>query len=97
MSQIRMTPQELYDGATFINTKSETLKSELESLKSKVDEVTSNWEGAAQSSFVQSFEDLYRMFQEQFPPAVQGISEQMKAAAQAIEQTDAELSKAFSG
>ncbi|WP_156625329.1 WXG100 family type VII secretion target [Clostridium tertium] len=96
MSQIRMTPQELYDGATFISNTAQELENQLNALKQRVDTVTNNWEGAAQSSFVISFEELYKLFKEQFPPTVEGIAQQMQGAAQAIEQTDAELAKSFS-
>jgi WXG100 family type VII secretion target len=95
MSQIRITPQELYDGASFTNDKASTIESELTALKSKIDEVTGNWEGAAQSSFIASFNELYSSFMQKFPPIIQGVAEQMKSAGQVLENADLEVSKAF--
>lgn len=96
MSQIRITPQELRDGSDQIKALSEAIADNLTTLKSIVDGVANNWEGAAQSSYVASFEDIYKQFEETFPPTVTGLAEQMTAVADTIEQTDAEIAKAFS-
>ena len=95
MSQIRITPQELYDGATFTNERAQEITTQLTQLKSKVDEVTGNWEGAAQSSFVASFNELYNSFMKEFPPVVEGVASQMQAAGETLENADLEVSKAF--
>jgi len=95
MSQIRITPEELYQGATEIEGISEEILQTLNKLKSTVDNVANNWEGAAQVSYVQSFEQIYNEFVKIFPPTVEGLANQMKGAAETLEQTDAELAKAF--
>ena len=60
--------------------------------------VTGNWEGAAQSSFVETFEnDMYPILKDTLPEVITGIVAQMDGAADAIEQTDAEVAKAFRG
>ncbi|WP_035291641.1 MULTISPECIES: WXG100 family type VII secretion target [Clostridiaceae] len=96
MSQIRITPQELYDGSNKIKGIANSIMQDLKTLKSTVDQVANNWEGAAQSSYVQSFEQIYSEFVKTFPPTVEGLANQMNGAAENLEQTDAELAKIFS-
>ena len=45
MAQIRITPEELREGASFLGQKLEAINAEVAALKSKIDEVTGNWEG----------------------------------------------------
>ena len=98
MAQIRITPEELRNGADFLEQKLEAINAEVAALKGKIDEVTGNWEGAAQSSFVESFEnDMYPILKDTLPEVNTGIVAQMDGAADAIEQTDAEVAKAFRG
>ena len=96
MAQIRITPEELRNGADFLEQKLEAINAEVAALKGKIDEVTGNWEGAAQSSFVETFEnDMYPILKDTLPEVITGIVAQMDGAADAIEQTDAEVAKAF--
>ena len=98
MAQIRITPEELRNGADFLEQKLEAINAEVAALKGKIDEVTGNWEGAAQSSFVETFEnDMYPIIKDTLPEVITGIVAQMDGAADAIEQTDAEVAKAFRG
>ena len=92
MAQIRITPEELRNGADFLEQKLEAINAEVAALKGKIDEVTGNWEGAAQSSFVETFEnDMYPILKDTLPEVITGIVAQMDGAADAIEQTDAEV------
>ena len=98
MAQIRITPEELRNGADFLEQKLEAINAEVAAIKAKIDEVTGNWEGAAQSSFVETFEnDMYPILKETLPEVITGIVAQMDGAADAIEQTDEEVAKAFRG
>ena len=98
MAQIRITPEELRNGADFLEQKLEAINTEISALKSKIDEVTDNWEGAAQSSFIQTFEsDMYPIMKDTLPEVITGIVAQLDGAAEAIEQADQEISKAFKG
>ena len=98
MAQIRITPEELRNGADFLEQKLEAINAEVAALKGKIDEVTGNWEGAAQSSFVETFEnDMYPILKDTLPEVITGIVAQMDGAADAIEQTDSEVAKAFRG
>lgn len=96
MSQIRITPEELEDGAAFIQQKRDSILSEVQALKSKIDEVASNWEGAAQSAFLASFEEMYSpTLSQTFPEILDGISTQLKTAAQIMRETDEQLRQAM--
>ncbi len=98
MAQIRITPEELRNGAKYLQERLTAISQEVASLKSKVDEVTGNWEGAAQSSFIETFEgDLYPILKDTVPQVLEGIIAQMNGAADAIEQADAEVANAFRG
>lgn len=96
--RIMMTPQELNDGASFIRQRLDAINQEVASLKSKVDDITSRWEGAAQQSFINQFEsDLYPILRDTMPQVIEGVSSELDAAANAIRETDASLASAFKG
>ena len=98
MAQIRMTPEELRNAANFIREREQAITSEVNSLKSKIDEVTSNWEGAAQSSFIETFEgNLYPVLRDTVPEVMQGLNAQLNGAADALEQADEQVAQAFRG
>lgn len=98
MSQIKITPQELRDASTFLGQKKEAIASEVSGLKGKIDEVSANWEGAAQSSFISTFEsDMYPILHDTLPEVIQGIMEQLKAAADTLEEADAQIAAALRG
>lgn len=95
-TQIRMTPQELREAADFIDQRKNSIMEEVTSLKQRVDQVTGNWEGAAQSSFVATFEEqLYPILKDTAPQVMEGLCAQLKGAADAIEKADEEVANAF--
>lgn len=96
-SQIRITPQELVDGATTLTNQKEQCMEILSSMKSKVDEVAANWEGAAQNAFVAQFEELYKNISEALPNTVEGIAGMLKSAAQTLEDADSQIASALKG
>lgn len=95
--QIRITPEELRDGATYLGGQREQCMQCLTNIKNKVDEVAGNWEGAAQNSFVQTFEELYKQISESLPQTVEGIEQMLTGAAQAMEEADDSIASAFKG
>lgn len=97
MASIKMTPQELRDAATFLEGKRDEIVSAVGDLKNKVDSTTAEWSGAAQSSFVESFQEMLPMLTESFPEVITGIASQLTGAADAIETADEEVAKAFKG
>ena len=98
MAQIRITPEELRNASDFLMQRLDAINNEVASLKSKIDEVTGNWEGASQNSFIETFEnDMYPILKDTLPQVIEGISGQLDGAADAIEQADEEVAKAFKG
>lgn len=97
MSTIRITPQELRDGAVYLGDRRDSIVNEVISLARKIDQVASTWEGAAQSSFIASFNEMLPILEKQFPEVITGIASQLEAAANAIETADLEVAKAFKG
>ena len=95
---IIITPQELNDGAVFLRQRLETINQEVASLKSKIDDITSRWAGAAQQSFINQFEsDMYPILRDTLPQVIDGVASELDAAANAMRETDASLASAFSG
>jgi len=91
-----MTPQELRDAATVLDQKKEEILSAVNELKSKIDEVTNNWEGAAQSQFVDTFTTTFLpMLEKDFPDVISGIANQLLGAATAIEDADSQIASSF--
>lgn len=98
MAQIRITPEELRTAANFLQQRLQSINSEVSQLKSKIDEVSADWEGAAQSSFIDTFDnEMYPILRDTLPQVIEGISGQLNGAADAIEQADEEVAKAFRG
>lgn len=81
--RIMITPQELFDGATFLRDRLANINQEVSSLKSKVDAVCSDWEGESQRAFVNQFEsEVYPVLHEKLPMVIEGISKQLDTIAQ---------------
>ncbi len=97
MASIKMTPQELRDSAQFLGNKRQEIVDAVNAIKGRVDATTAEWEGAAQSSFIESFNEMLPMLTESFPETIQGIESMLSGAADALEQADEEIAKAFKG
>ncbi|MCI8287289.1 MAG: WXG100 family type VII secretion target [Lachnospiraceae bacterium] len=96
--RIMMTPQELNDGAVFLRQRMEAMNEEVASLRNKIEDVASRWEGAAQESFIEQFMgDMYPILSETLPQIVEGLASELDAAANAIRETDESLASAFRG
>lgn len=98
MGVIKVTPEELRDAATFLGQRLEAITSEVNQLKGKIDEISGNWEGAAKSSFIATFEsDMLPVMTQTLPQVIEGIESQLNGAADAVEQTDEQIASAFRG
>ena len=95
MAQIRITPEELREGSSFLLQKMEAVVGEVNESKSKVDAVAAEWEGAAQNSFVAAFESMLPTLQKDFPEIIEGISTQLTVAADTLEEADNQISQSF--
>lgn len=96
MAQIRITPEELRESATFLGQKEESIGNEVQALKQRINNTTANWEGAAQNSFVQTFEQLLPVLEQQLPQTIEGIIAMLNGAANTLEEADQQISSSFS-
>lgn len=86
---IKITPEELRSAAGFLKDKLDAMTGEANQLKQRIDTVTSNWEGAAQSAFVTEFNDkMWPVLNKNLPELITGIQGQLNATAKAMEDTD---------
>lgn len=97
MANIKMTPEDLRTAASIIDAKKGEIVTAVEEIKSKTDETTANWEGAAQSAFIVSFEEMYPTLHDTFPDTVAGIVSMLNGAADALEEADNSIASAFNG
>ena len=96
--RIMMTPQELNDGATHLRQCLDAINQEVQSIKNKIDDITSRWEGSAQQSFINQFEnDMYPILRDTLPQVIEGVSSELDAAANVIRETDESIASAFRG
>ena len=87
--RILMTPSEVRECATFMNTTADNIMSEVDSINSRVNEVVANWEGASQAAFNETWQSMYQpALHESFPETIRSLSEMLKTAADTLEQTD---------
>ena len=96
-ARITMTPEELRDAATFLDKTKDDIIDKIKDVQSEVNDLTDTWEGAAQSAFFASFEELLPTLQNDFPSVLEGIAEQLRSAADAVEQVDEEVASALRG
>lgn len=96
--RIEITPQELRDAADFLDTSREDIAEKIKGVENQVNTVADNWKGAAQSTFIEGFtNDMLPLLQNDFPSVLEGISAQLRGAADAIESADEEVATAFRG
>lgn len=87
--RILMTPADLRECATFMNTTADNIMSEVDSINSRVSAVVDAWEGASQAAFGQTWQSMYQpALHETFPETIRNLSEMLKTAADTLEQTD---------
>lgn len=94
--RITITPQELRTSATTFRAKSDEIVSILKELMTEVNNLESTWDGAAQDTFFQQYNDLQTPLN-QFPEILEGIAGQLDAVAQTLEETDSALASQLGG
>ena len=97
MGQIRITPEELRGGASQINSLAATVTDNLNELQRIVNSITDNWEGAAQSTYAQNYQQLHAEFMKTFPPTIEGLATQMTEVANTLEETDNSIVSSLAG
>lgn len=95
---IRITPEELRSAATYLEQKLSAIKEESEQLKSKLDEIGGNWEGAARTAFFDIFNDeMWPVFNQKLPELITGIEKQLTETARVMEETDSNIASKLRG
>ena len=86
---IRITPEELREAANFIKQKQDAMTADANALNAKINEIATNWEGAAQSAFISGFTyDLWPVLDKTMPQILTGIQTQLTETATTLEETD---------
>ena len=95
-ARITITPEELRTASTNFANKAGEVREILSYLRSEVNRLESTWDGAAQDQFFMTYEEMAKTL-DQFPEVVDGISQQLSAVAQTLEETDQALADSFKG
>lgn len=86
---IKITPQELRDASTYLGQRLDAINIQTNDLKKKLDQISTNWEGAAQSAFISDFsENMWPVLSRHLPELINGIQTQLTETAQTLEDTD---------
>ena len=93
-----ITPPELDEAAAFLKSKLAEIEGSIKEIKAKVDDVCSRWEGAAQQAFIAQFEnEMYPLLKDTFPQVIDGVSQELSAAATTMREADESLASAMKG
>lgn len=95
-ARITITPEELRTASTNFSNKAGEIREILEYLRSEVNRLEDTWDGAAQDQFFMTYEEMAKTL-DQFPDVVDGISQQLSAVAQTLEETDQALADSLKG
>lgn len=95
-TRITITPEDLRKSSTDMHDKAEQIRGILTDLLKEIDNLKSTWEGASQSQFIGAYDDLQPQLNK-FPEVLDGLSGQLKAVADTLEQTDEELATKLRG
>ena len=95
-SRITITPEELRTASTNFANKASEIREILDYLRAEVNRLEGTWDGAAQDQFFMTYEEMAKSLA-QFPDVVDGISQQLTAVAQTLEETDQALADSLKG
>jgi WXG100 family type VII secretion target len=95
-ARITITPEELRTASTNFANKAGEIREILSYLRGEVNRLEGTWDGAAQDQFFMTYEEMAKTL-DQFPEVVDGISQQLSAVAQTLEETDQALADSLKG
>lgn len=95
-ARITITLEKLRTASTNFANKVGEIREILKYLRSEVNRLESTWDGAAQDHFFMTYEEMAKTMA-QFPEVVDGISQQLSAVAQTLEETDQALADSLRG
>lgn len=93
-NQIRMTPETMRTRATEYGRQADTLKEVITTMDNLLNQLQSEWEGAASESYAQKYEELKPGFQKA-EQLIRGIQAALKKTADIVENTDADIASQF--
>ena len=93
---ISMTPEELRDGVTTLQSQTDELLDVLSNMNGTIENVCANWQGAAMEAFKGTWEEIYSELTESLTNTVEGIEGLMSGAAESLESADEDIASAMS-
>ncbi|MCL1788603.1 MAG: WXG100 family type VII secretion target [Defluviitaleaceae bacterium] len=93
--QIRMTPEQMRGRASDVRTQGENFQDVINRMQNIINELQTEWEGAASRSFEAQFTRLKPSFNE-MRQLIDDIGTQLDATANAVEQLDQDIAARFS-
>ena len=96
--RIMMTPDELNDGARYLEARLAEITQQVQALDSRIMDVSSRWEGMSQDAFMDRYlNELSPVLKQTLPEVVSALAGKLDAAANVIRDTDQELASALRG
>lgn len=93
-NQIRMTPETMRTRATEYGRQADTLKEVITAMDNLLNQLQSEWEGAASESYAQKYEELKPGFQKA-EQLIRDIQTALNKTAEIVESTDADIASQF--
>lgn len=93
-NQIRMTPETMRTRATEYGRQADTLKDVIITMDNLLNQLQSEWEGAASESYAQKYEELKPGFQKA-EQLIRDIQTALNKTAEIVENTDADIASQF--
>jgi len=91
---IRMTPEQMRQRSGEVRTQGETFQSVIDKMQHIINELRTEWDGAASEAFEQQFVRLKPSFND-MRQLIEDISTQLQNTANAVEQLDQEIASRF--
>ena len=93
---ISMTPQELRDGVTTLQSQTNDLLDVLSNMNGTIEDVCANWQGEAMGAFKETWDEIYSELTESLTNTLEGIEGLMSGAAESLESADEDIASAMS-
>lgn len=89
MSRIKLTPEDLREGAVYLHERNRLIQDEVTLLTNKINFLDANWEGAANCAFIDVFQtEVSPVLSRKLPEIIEGICGQLNGVANALEEAD---------
>ena len=92
--QIRISPERMFERSREYQMEADTIQQVIEKMTSLIDQLQTEWEGAASASFANQFNELKPSFIN-MKELVETISRQLSQTGQAMQEMDEEISRKF--